>query len=207
MIEMILFFKDNLGHSDYFKSVKGDLKAIRDEVNDYLRSSVWRSDARLTLNGLIDFCEDYSDLEKVYNKIITYIKNKRRGYYKNINIRGERNKACLQLSFNESFSGRITMSIIYSTDRSDLNDHLVNDKPFEKSVAFHLEPYRNYDDFSSAMRVIFNQVFKSYQNACARGQKRKFYSLLYGQYCIDTRTNKIFKHFLSPKNFVENFMI
>ena len=44
----------SLSDAEYFKSVKGDLKAIRDDVNDYLRGSVWRSDSKLTLNGLID---------------------------------------------------------------------------------------------------------------------------------------------------------
>ena len=199
------FQRHSLNNADFFKSVKGDIKAMHDEVNDYLRRSVWRADAKLTLSGLIHFCEDYPDLEKAYNKIIKFKKNNRVGYFKNINIIGKRNKASLQLNFLETLMGKRVMSIIYSTDRDDLDKYLRYNKPFEKSVAFHLEPYRNYEDFSVSMRFLFNQFFKSYQNACLRGRKTEFYGLLYGQYCIDTRTDKVFKKFLSPDNFADSF--
>ena len=75
------------------------------------------------------------------------------------------------------------------------------------SVAFHLEPYSTFEDFSSATRVVFQQVFKSYKIASERKQKKKFFELLYGGYCIDTRINKIFKEFLAPQNFIEDFYI
>jgi len=184
-----------LSDKDYYKSIIGDLDAMQNDISDYLRASCWEyGEAKLTIRGLIDFCKDYSDLKRVYSVMLSAVDRSGGQNFDNIiNLRPGREGvlACDIYNWKMNYN-------IYHTNKSGNGSNGL-------SVAYHLEPYNTFEDFSSATRVVFHQIFKSYKVASVRRQKKRFFELLYGGYCIDTRIDKIFKEFLAPQNFVEDF--